>query len=140
VRRLVVDASVIAKCFIAEDDSDKAFELMVAHSEGRLALSAPSLIVYELGNVFWRHPQISPEKAYTFIEKFLDLQIDLVDIWTDNELLKAACTTAKTRDVTFYDASYLSLAEKEKARLVTADEDITARAEDKTILLGTFRA
>jgi len=140
VRRYVVDASVIAKCFIAEDDSDKAFELMVAHSEGRLALLAPSLIVYELGNVFWRHPQISHEKAYTFIEKFLDLQIDLVDIWTESEFLKAACTTAKVRDVTFYDASYLSLAEKEKARLVTADEDITARAEDLTILLSTFRA
>ena len=108
----VIDASVAAKLFIIEDYSDKAMEIINAHIRGYLSLFAPTLIVYELGNVFWKHPQITSEKARTFIKKFLDLQINLIDIYSDDELLKTACDISQSRDIPFYDASYIALAEK----------------------------
>jgi len=139
VKSYIIDASVVAKCFIVEDYSDKAMEVIDEHVRGHLLLLAPSLIVYELGNVFWRHPQITSEKTYAFIEKFLDLQIGLVDIWSDAKLLKNACVTSKTRNVTFYDASYLSLAERDGARLVTADENLWNKAPNLVVLLKEFK-
>jgi len=138
VRSYVIDASVITKCFITEDYSDKAMEVIDAHVRGNLSLSAPSLIVYEIGNVFWKHPQISSEKACAFIGRFLDLQISLVHIWSDVGLLRSVCTLAKARNVTFYDASYLSLAERDETKLLTADEDIRNRMPDTVIPLREF--
>jgi len=138
VKRYVVDASAVAKCFIIEDYSDKALEVITAHVKGHLSLSAPSLIVYELGNIFWRHPRITPEKAYEFIEKFLDLQIDFVEIWSDAELLKNACAISKTRNLTFYDASYLAIVERDRAKLVTADEYLRNKAPNMVVLLKEF--
>jgi len=139
VKSYIIDASVVTKCFIMEDCSDKAIEVIDEHVRGRLLLSAPSLIAYELGNVFWRHPQITAEKTYVFIERFLDLQIGLVDIWSDAELLKKACVTSKTRNLTFYDASYLSLAERNGTRLVTADENLWNKAPNLVVLLKEFK-
>jgi predicted nucleic acid-binding protein len=130
---------VVAKCFISEDYSDKALEIINAHIEERLSLSAPSLIVYELGNVFWRHPRVTSEKAYEFITKFLDLQIGLIDVWSDADLLKSACATSKSRNLTFYDASYLAIVEREGSKLVTADEYVRNKAPNLVVLLKEFK-
>lgn len=135
MKNFVVDASVVTKCFITEDYSDKATEIIDAHIKGYISLSAPSLIIYELGNVFWKHPQINHEKAYMYIKKFLELQITLVNIRSDNKILKATCQTSKNRNITFYDASYLALAKESKTKLITADEFLHKRAPDITLLL-----
>lgn len=135
----VIDASVAAKLFIMEDYSDKATEIISAHTRGYLSFSSPTIIVYELGNVFWKHPQITSEKAYAFIKNFLNLQINLVDIYSDTELLKNVCDTSKSRDVTFYDASYIALAERNRTKLVTADEKMHNKASDITVLLKEFK-
>ena len=139
MKRYVVDAYVVAKCFIEEDYSDKALEIINAHVDGRLSLSAPSLIVYELGNIFWRHPRITSEKAYEFIEKFLDLQIGLVDVWSDAELLKNACAISRSRNLTFYDSSYLAMVERDKVKLVTTDEYLHNKAPNFVVLLKEFK-
>lgn len=135
----VIDASAAAKLFIIEEYSNKAIDLVNAHALGHLSLSAPSLIVYELGNVFWKHPKITPEKLYEFIKRFLDLQITLVNIYSTIDLLKTVCNISKSRDVTFYDASYLAVAEKHGTKLVTADEKIHNKVSDLTIPLEEFK-
>ena len=139
MRIYVVDASVVTKCFIIEDQSEKATEVIDAHTKGYLSLSAPSLIIYELGNVFWKHPQISYEKTYMYIKRFLDLQIKLVDIWSDAEPLKNVCRTSEIRNVTFYDASYVGLAEENETKLITADAVLRDKAADVTVLLEEFK-
>ena len=136
----VIDASVAAKIFIIEDYSDRAMEIINAHIRGYLSLFAPTLIVYELGNVFWKHPQITSEKARTFIKKFLDLQINLIDIYSDDELLKTACDISQSRDITFYDASYIALAEKNETKLITADVEICSKSPAIAVLIEKFKS
>ncbi|MFQ6077086.1 MAG: type II toxin-antitoxin system VapC family toxin [Candidatus Bathyarchaeia archaeon] len=135
----VIDASVAAKLFIVEDDSDKAVELVDAHAKGYLSLSAPTLIVYELGNVFWKHPQITPERAHAFIKRFLNLQISLQNVYLDDDLLRSACELSESRGVTFYDASYMAMTERNRIKMLTADEEIHDKAPDITVLLKEFR-
>jgi len=139
VKGYVIDASVVAKCFIEEDYSDKALEVINAHVGRRLSLSAPSLIVYELGNILWRHPRITSEKACEFIERFLDLQIGLVDVWSDAELLKNVCAISKSRNLTFYDSCYLAMVERDGAKLVTADEYLRNKMPNFVVLLKEFK-
>jgi len=138
--KYVIDTSVAAKLFIVEDYSDKAIEITEAHTKGNLLLSAPTLIVHELGNVFWKHPQINSEKAGAFIERFLDLQINLVDICSDNQLLKNICNVSKSRDVTFYDATYIAMAERDGTKLITADDEIHNKAPDLSMLLREYKS
>ena len=139
MKSYVIDASVVAKCFIVEDYSEKALEVINAHVEGHLSLTAPSLLVYELGNVFWKHPQIRDEKAYGFIEKLLDFQIGLVDIWSDSKLLKNACAISRTRNLTFYNSCYLAMVERDGAKLLTADEYLRNKALNLVVLLRDFK-
>jgi predicted nucleic acid-binding protein len=134
----VVDASVFAKLFIEEEGSDKATELMSIHVRGGLRFSAPTLVLYELGNVFWKHPQITHEKAYEFLRRFLDLQIRLVDIHSDDNLLRDTCNASRTSNLTFYDASYLAVAKNNDAKLITADEELHAKAPGTAVLLREF--
>ena len=138
--KYIIDASVAAKLFIDEDYSNKAIEIIEAYIHGHLSLSAPTLIVYELGNVFWRHPQITAEKVYIFIKRFLDLKVNLVNIYSDNELLEKICSISKSEDVTFYDATYIAIAQKDKTKLVTADEKICNRMPNLTIPFRNSKA
>jgi len=138
--KCVIDASVAAKIFIAEEHSDKAMEIIEAHVRGYLLLSAPTLLLYELGNVFWKHPQIAAEKAYTFIKRFVDLQLNFVNIYSDNDLLRNVCHISKSRDVTFYDATYVAIAERDETKLITADEEILNKAPEITLLLKEYKS
>ena len=135
----VIDASVAAKLFITEDYTDKATEIIEAHARGNLSFLAPTLIMYELGNVFCKHPQMTPKQAYEFLTRFLDLQINMIDVHSNAELLKEACDISKNKDVTFYDASYIAIAEKTKIKLVTADEKIRNKVPETTILIKDFK-
>ena len=137
--RYIIDASVAAKLFINEDGSEKAIEIMEAYIHGRLSLSAPTLIVYELGNVFWKHPQITAERTYRFIERFLDLKLNLVDISLDDDLLKKICNISESMDMTFYDASYIAITQEHRAKLITADEKIHRRTPEISILLSEYK-
>ena len=134
----VVDASVCAKLFIEEDDSGRVVEVVEAHTRGRIRLSAPTLVLYELGNVFWKHPQITEEKMHRFLRRFLDLGVDLVDLSSDEELLRKACEISKLRNMSFYDSAYLALAEKTGVKLLTADEEVHGKAEAGTLLLSQY--
>jgi predicted nucleic acid-binding protein len=138
--RYVIDASVAAKLFIDEEYSDKAVELIEACIRGYLTLLVPTLIVYELGNVFWKHPQITAEKACMFLKSFLDLGITLVDVSSDYDLLKETCSISKSEDLTFYDAAYIAMARRNETRLITADEKICERIPDVAMLLRDFKA
>jgi len=66
---LVIDASTAAKWFLEEEDSDRALSLRDAHIDGRIELTAPDLIVYELsipGMPYMREAYLSkPSQAYS---------------------------------------------------------------------------
>lgn len=89
--------------------------------------------------MFWRHPKIDAKQASSFLRRFLDLQINLVNVWEDEALLKRICELAEKLDVTFYDASYLALAESFKGKLVTADKLLCEKVPDLAVFLGEFR-
>jgi predicted nucleic acid-binding protein len=130
--KFVIDASVLAKVVVKEKDSDKALKLMEAHTDGKIELSAPSLIIYEVGNVLWRH-KMDAKSLFAYIRNLLSLGIKLVDLHAEEELLEETCEISKIKDLTFYDASYLSVAEVLNTRLVTVDKEMMRKAGEYVI-------
>ena len=82
-----------------------------------------SLTEYEIGNVLWRENQQKKLKdprriATIFSEAIRPLRKMEIDS------IANVLTVAIERRLTFYDASYAYLAEKENMRLVTQDTDL----------------
>jgi predicted nucleic acid-binding protein len=115
----VVDASALAAVLFNEPEAD-AVALRLAGS----ALAAPALIEYELGNTCWKKCRRDPGSATALRAALaalrgLELKLHDVDV-------AATLRLAEKHGVTFYDASYLWLAQALEATLVSLDGRLVA--------------
>jgi predicted nucleic acid-binding protein len=128
-KNLVVDASVAAKWFVPEADSDKAIRLRNRHIEGSLTLIAPDLLVYEVANALVYHPEILVEDLKDDLEALFMIDVELVP--PSSELISSIAEKARLDAVSVYDSSYLTLAEVTATNLVTADRKLYDKVKDK---------
>lgn len=87
-----------------------------------------SLTEYEIGNVLWRENQQKKLKnprriATIFSEAIRPLRKIEIDSIAD------VLAIAMERNLTFYDASYAFIAEKQNLRLVTQDTDLLKKCK-----------
>ncbi len=87
-----------------------------------------SLTEYEVGNVLWRENKQGKLKnprrvASIFSEAIAPLQKMAIDSLAD------VLAIAIERNLTFYDASYAYIAEKQKVKLVTQDTDLLKKCK-----------
>lgn len=118
MKPLVVDASVAVKWFLPEEDSAMAVGLL----DGRHRLLAPDLLWIELAAAAWkiaRRGGLSPAEAEQIV---CDAAAYPVESMESRPLLPIATRLATQLDRIVYDCLYLALAERETARVVTADE------------------
>ena len=127
---MIVDASVLAKTFVEEEDSDDVRALILLLT-AREKLLSPELVKYELGSVALR---VSKKRAPPFTEA-----IGLVDSITfDSSLLARSGEVARSHRLSFYDGCYLALAEREGSLLWTADGALLEKAPESTVSTGTL--
>jgi predicted nucleic acid-binding protein len=87
-----------------------------------------SLTEYEIGNVLWRENQQNKLKDSARIAAIFSEVLDpLIKLKIDS--LANVLEVAIDRRLTFYDASYAYLAEKENLKLVTADTDLLKKCK-----------
>ena len=87
-----------------------------------------TLTEYEVGNVLWRENQHKKLKDPTRIAQiFSEALAPLRKLQIDS--LPNVLALAIERNLTFYDASYAYLAEKENLRLVTEDTDLLKKCK-----------
>ncbi len=118
--RCVVDASVAAKWYFPEQDSDLALQWMPAGQEDRREVAAPELIVYEMGNLALRKVrlgEVDETTAHTVLSRFLALPVRMI---ASMAALDVGCRLG----VTYHDAWYLAIAVELDTILVTADKDL----------------
>ncbi|MDI6640264.1 MAG: type II toxin-antitoxin system VapC family toxin [Methanocellales archaeon] len=120
MRAIIIDASVAVKWFNQEEDTDKALILREEHIDGIKMLCAPTQLTYEVCNTIWKNTQIPDEDAEKAAGALNDLDLNLTQ--SEKEDLARTMSIAREKDVTFYDASYIQLAEKLGTTLYTADQ------------------
>jgi predicted nucleic acid-binding protein len=123
LRRVVLDASVILKWYLADEEyGQKALDLLFQYVSNELEILAPSLLEYEVVNglfVAQKRGRIKEEKLLTAIEGFIDLEIKLKNISHFHSRIMHYC---KVYHRSVYDASYLAIADVEGITMVTSDE------------------
>ena len=123
MKQLILDASIVSKWFIEEQHTNKALQIRNLYAQGKIDITLPVLILFELGNVLMRHPSITLEDSKKAFEGFLNLGIKLKS-FVETEALAKTLETARRFNITFYDASYVTLSELQNAKFVTADKKL----------------
>lgn len=116
---LVVDTSVIIKWLNQKNEGNiaKADQILDDTQKGSVELIAPEIAKYELGNVLLKGKQLNLSEAFISLGTAYSLPIAFI---TESEdLAKDTFALAYKHNVTYYDASFLSLAKHYNATLVT---------------------
>lgn len=139
--RCVVDASVLAKLFLPEDDADLAAYLLQRTDEDA-SHSIPDLAYLECANIFWKWVRRGLLSAELARESTADLLKLPLDVWPAEHLAERALELALSLEVSVYDGTYLALADLLGVSLITADASLRRKASPSSIdvrLLEAFR-
>lgn len=126
----VVDASVAAKWFLEEEDSEAALRLRSDFFEGTLALREPSVLPWEIMNAL-RYSRRFAGREFREVAKDLD-RSGFVTVPLFGEYLERTVELALETDISIYGSSYLALAAIEECPLYTADVELIEAAPHDT--------
>ena len=122
---VVVDASIVFKWFVVEEDSYRAIATLGAWLSRRVRLAAPYFMVAEVANAFHRRVrqgQMSVEQAGDGVEEMLSPRL-AIELHAPTALYRRALNlTSQLSQTAVYDCIYLALAEALDGQLWTADE------------------
>lgn len=134
--KFALDAS-LGLAFLLPDEKTRGVKhLFRLISEGRVCGCIPEIFYYEVGNGLKSavlRKRITAKKAQFFLERLQKFPLKIVEI---NRL--KTLETAILKNVSFYDAAYLSLAQQYKIALISLDNlmsKIQKAEEDKAIYL-----
>jgi predicted nucleic acid-binding protein len=121
----VVDASVVAKWFLPETHKEKAERLLRDFLDDKVQLTAPDLVVAEVGNLLWKRSiklkDISQSQADQMYGAFLAIGLPLCP---SVSIAASAFKLSIEREHPIYDMLYIALAEENGCKFVTADEKL----------------
>lgn len=134
---LVIDTSVAVKWLNQdnEENVDTADKIMVDAKNGKVELLAPELIKYEIGNVLLFSKKISNKDFEYLLKIFYSLPITFVA--ESEELAKMTYELAFNLGITYYDASFLSVAKQYNATLIT--ENIKHQGKSRDVKVTSLR-
>lgn len=116
--KLILDSSVIFKWLNLQDEKlvEEAREILKKLQNNKIKIYVPELTKYEVGNALWKRKLTLAETIFD-LEIFYDFPLEFVSL--DLPLSKRTSEIALENNITFYDASFIAVAEKLGANLVT---------------------
>ncbi len=129
----VVDASVLVKWFMEEEDRDRALGLRELHTSGRSALFVTELTFLEIINAIRYAPKAKEEDGAEALHVLENLHLQVKP--SDFTLLRKANAIAWAYKITIYDALYVALAEQLGYPLITSDEVMVKKLKGHSIVV-----
>jgi predicted nucleic acid-binding protein len=118
---LVVDCSVVAKWFLAEDGRLAATEVLDRWQDGEVLLIAPDLLLLEFASLLskrHRRKQFTTDEARRAFRLMNYFSPELHDT---GALLPLALDLSLSRQLSLWDCCYLALALENDCTMITAD-------------------
>jgi predicted nucleic acid-binding protein len=115
----VLDASVVIKWFVEEDDSERALRFWEQARAKQINMVAPDFLLYEVANILVRKKHFEVRDAVETIN--LLVEMGFVEPALDVGLLSGAMEVAAATGISVYDACYVALTRNVNGTLVTAD-------------------
>jgi predicted nucleic acid-binding protein len=131
--KVIVDTSVIIKWLSVDKEEylDQANQLLEKALDEKVELFAPELSKYEVGNTLFFSKKLSSEQAAVVLKQFYTLPITFVT--ESEELARETYNLAFKYSITYYDATFMSLAKQYHATLITDNIKHQGKATDITV-------
>ncbi|HZX10206.1 MAG TPA: type II toxin-antitoxin system VapC family toxin [Acidobacteriota bacterium] len=127
---MILDASVVLKWYLPDENlSSSALGLLDQYVSGEIEILAPSLLEYKVINglmIAQKRGRIKETIILEAVKGFINLGIKYHSL---TPLYPKTIQLTQKYDISFYDASYLGLAHKEKTFLITADNRLLKACE-----------
>ena len=127
-KEVVLDASVIVKWFSQEESRDKAIKIRDDFLKGEMEIVLPDLILYELSNALRFNPVFDFNDVKETVGSILDMDLTITS--PTSSVLNESIRLAFSKNITVYDAIYISLASNLNYILVTADKKLYNKVKD----------
>lgn len=133
--RYVLDASVLVKWFLFEQeaDRDRALALRDLHITGRSIIIVPQLAFLEVLNAIRFSPKAREEDSETALGSLQDLHLEVR--FPDFDVMRKSNAIAWAYKITIYDALYVALAEQVGYPLITADNVMVKKLKGHSIVI-----
>lgn len=120
IKLLVVDTSVMVKWTNSqnEDNLNQAYKILIDVEKGNVELLSPELAKYEIGNALLNKGAPLPE---TRLSQTMIYSLPITFVSMNQENAAETMEIARENKITYYDASFVSLAKEKNATLVTAN-------------------
>lgn len=128
MRHIVLDTSVVVKWFRNPRDEPlvaEAKSLEKQFLEGEIRVIVPELLLYEFGNVIRMKSGLEAPALNVIIAALWEM--NLVMIPTNPHLMQRTMEFAFQHNITFYDATFVGLAQILDCDFITADEKLHSR-------------
>jgi predicted nucleic acid-binding protein len=122
MKQIVIDANVVAKWFIEEENSTKARLLREKFIEKEIELVTPSLLYFEVLNALKYSKLFNQEELNNAGESLENYGFNVITI--KKKIREQIVKIAVEHDLSIYDASYIGLSIAMETILCTADEKI----------------
>lgn len=129
---IVVDASIVVKWFVLEEDSEKAIEIRDKYVTGEIKLIAPEIMIFEVLNALYYKGLFSINELKEISEALDAFSFELYPL--EGEYSRKTIEIAYENSITIYDASYIALAVLKSAHIYTADIKLKEKLKDKYFL------
>lgn len=123
-KKVVLDASVVAKWFLEEEYSDKAIAVLADYLHGIVDIFAPDLLPYEVLNALKYSGDFGKLELVKVVGILENYQLARLPI------TKEAAVAAYEYGITIYDAAYVAVAKNEDATFYTADKKLLEKIDD----------
>ncbi len=133
---IVVDCSYIMPLFLADELSDPAEKLVTQAINEEIEILSQPLFEYEVLNVLLsakKRGRIVDEDVKSSLDLFNVLPRTVISLSNSDHIQIYQLTQEQT--LSYYDASYLHLALREKALLATLDKKLMQAAEEIDVTL-----
>lgn len=124
-KKIVLDACIFIKSFIAEEDSDKAFKLIQKSADDNTTILIPSIAIAEVFSNLQR-AKVDLYLANEFFEEQRGVNLKVIEI--DEKLILQTIkliertSNPKSGYPSFYDAIYHALAILNNCTFITSDK------------------
>jgi predicted nucleic acid-binding protein len=124
---IVVDTSVLIKWIKTRDEEliPEARKLLKDIEERSLQVVVPALLLYEIGNILLLKTRLDPEELALALDQVWALPFTVLG--PEADLLRRTARLGRELSLTFYDASFIALAEQLDCAFVTADQKLYGR-------------
>lgn len=132
----VIDASIVTKWFLVEPDSEKAIKLRDDFAIGRIELTVPTLLFYEVINALRFSGEFRQAELVLAAKSLSKYRFGM---WRPRgKLLELSAELSLREDTTVYDACYIALARRIDSKVITEDRELLGKFPAHTMPMDSY--